>query len=280
MDSLESSKNVKVLMYHRVLKESPPKEAPWHYVTTGDFEKQMKWIDRLGYNTITFEDYQMYREGKLTLPKKSVIITFDDGYLDTFTEAIPIMLKYNMRGVIYVMGNRKMNQAEWENNESGLACHLMTDQQIIEANSMGFEIGAHSCNHHDLIKLTKEEARTEVSCSKENIESILGKKITSFAYPYGRVNEQIQSIVKNEGFYFGCGVYTGPPKFTENPFDIRRIEVDQTTGLSRFLLGLLTPLEYIFWSYNELKQMGNKENGTAQKKQINNKVLDQSHLTN
>lgn len=280
MDSSDSSKNVKVLMYHRVLKERPPEGSPWHYVTSADFEKQMKWLDRVGYNTITFEDYEMYMEGKLTLPKKSVIITFDDGYLDTFTDAIPIMLKYNMRGVIYVMGNRRMQHAEWEDHEHDIPCHLMSDEQINEASSMGFEIGAHSCNHHDLIKLDHAEAKREVLRSKDNIEAILGREIISFAYPYGRVNGEIQSIVKNAGFSFGCGVYTGPPKFNENPFDIRRIEIDQTTSLSRFLLGLMTPLEYIFWSYNELKQISNRKNGTTEKKHIKNKMLDQSQFTN
>lgn len=279
MDSLESSKNVKVLMYHRVLKDKPPKVNPWHYVTENDFEKQMKWLDRIGYNSITFEDYQLYLDGKLTLPKKSVLITFDDGYLDTFTTAIPIMLKYNMKAVIFVMGNRELQQAEWEQNNE-FPCYLMSDEQIVEADALGFEIGAHSYNHHDLLKLNSDEVRAEVSRSKESIEAILKKKIISFAYPYGRVNKKVQDIVKSEGFRFGCGVYTGPPKFTENLFDIRRLAVEQGVGFISFLLGIFTPVQYLLWSYNELKQIRKKDKSFVMRKRIKNKVLDQSHSTN
>lgn len=280
MKSLDSSKNVKVLMYHRVLKEIPPKGSPWHYVTTREFERQMKWLDRIGYSSITFEDYQLYLDGKLTLPKKSVVITFDDGYLDTFTNAIPIMLKYNMKGVIFVMGNRKLQQAEWEKNRGDIPCYLMSDEQIIEADSLGFEIGAHSYDHHDLLNLSSDKVRSEVARSKKSIESILKKKITSFAYPYGRVNEKIQEIVKSEGFGFGCGVYTGPPNFTKNIYDIRRLAVEQGVSLISFLLGILTPVQYLLWSYNELKQLSKNDKGIVSRKGLKNKVLDQSHLTN
>lgn len=280
MKSLESSKNVKVLMYHRVLKEIPPKGSPWHYVTTSDFEKQMKWLDRIGYNSITFEDYQLYLEGKLSLPRKSVVITFDDGYLDTYTNAIPIMLKYNMKGVIFVMGNRELREAEWEQHEDDQPCYLMSDEQIVYADSVGFEIGAHSYDHHDLLKLNSKEVKFEVSRSKEVLEAILGKKVISFAYPYGRVNEKIQDIVKSEGFVFGCGVYTGPPRFSENLYDIRRLAVEQGVGLTSFLLGILTPFQYLLWSYNELKQLGKKDKSIIARKRLNNKVLDQSHITN
>jgi hypothetical protein len=64
---------IKVLMYHRVLAEKPEKKSRWHYVTVTEFRKQMNMIERLGYTPITFSDYQLFIEGKLTLPSKPII---------------------------------------------------------------------------------------------------------------------------------------------------------------------------------------------------------------
>ena len=277
MESLKAPKNFKVLMYHRVLEDRPAKTSPWHYVTTDEFEQQMKWLDLLGYNTITFEDYQMYLEGKLTLPKKSIMITFDDGYLDTFTNALPIMRKYNMRGVIFVMGDRSLEFTNWEGDNEEAVCELMSDEQVRIADSHGFEIGAHSYHHLDLYDLNLKKVRDQVSKSRDSLNETLGKEILSFAYPYGRVNSEVQEIVKEEGFKFGCGVYTGPPKFFDNRYDIRRLAIEQPVSLFSFLLKILTPIEYLHWFYNELKNAGkHKKALRAQKENYQIEAKSQS----
>lgn len=249
----EVNKNIKVLMYHRVLWEKPEEEVKWHYVTATEFENHMKWLDRFGYTTITFTDYLLYQLGDLSLPKKPIIITFDDGYHDTFENAIPIMLKYNMRGVIFVMGNRSMRRANWDDPEIENDCLLMNDDQIRMAESFGFEIGAHSMNHLDLISINDEDLGHEIMWSKFQIEQILGKPIYSFAYPYGRVDERVQMAALEAGFRFACGVYTGPAWFGENNFDIRRIAIGDEIGSLTFLLRVLTPFEYVEWSYAKIK---------------------------
>lgn len=280
MESLEAAKNVKVLMYHRVLNERPPKSSPWHYVTTKEFEQQMSWLDRLGFNTITFEDYCLYLDGKLTLPKKSVIITFDDGYLDTYTNAIPIMLKYNMKGVIYVMGNRNLSSAEWEESHEKNLCLLMSDDQVREADSYGFEIGAHSYDHLDLLKLNQSEVRDEARRSRESLNKILNKSVLSFAYPYGRVDYKTQEIIKKEGFKFACGVYTGPPKFTGNRFDIRRLAIEQGVNLLSFLTMILAPVPYVYWLYNEIKNLSSRKNDLELIERPQKEVNKQSPIVN
>ena len=241
-------------MYHRVLEEEPEKESRWHFVTTTEFREQMKMIDRLGYTPITFLDYQLFLDGKLTLPSKPIIITFDDGYLDTLENAIPILLELNMRAVIFVMGDRKLKSARWDEMDDFDSCPLMSDEHIRKAEKMGFEIGAHSLDHFPLTDLPEKEILHEVTKSKESIENVLQKPIQTFSYPYGSVDDRVKKIVSDSGFLFACGVYSGSAKFSHSMMDFRRLAINQHTSQIKFLLTLLIPFQYVEWLYFRLKE--------------------------
>lgn len=245
--------NIKVLMYHRVLAEKPEKESRWHYVTVDEFRKQMNLIDKLGYTPITFSDYQLSLEEKLTLPAKPIIITFDDGYLDTLENAIPVLKELNMHAVIFVMGNRKLKTARWDEQDDFASCPLMTDEQIRWADRMGFEIGAHSLDHFPLTGLREKDIAYEVTRSKQAIEEVLDKPIQTFSYPYGSVDEKVKKVVSDSGFLFACGVYSGSAKFSQSVMDFRRLAINQDTSWLKFLFTLLLPYQYIEWLYFRLK---------------------------
>lgn len=240
-------------MYHRVLAEEPEKDSRWHYVTVTEFRNQMNMIDRLGYTPITFSDYQLFVEGKLTLPSKPIIITFDDGYLDTLENAIPVLLELNMRAVIFVMGDRKLKSARWDELDDFDSCPLMSDEQVRTVQEMGFEIGAHSLDHFPLTLLSEEDIEYEVTRSKEAIEDVLMEPIQTFSYPYGSVDERVKKIVSDSGFLFACGVYSGAAKFSQTMMDFRRLAVNQETSRLKFLFTLLLPYQYIEWLYFRLK---------------------------
>ncbi|MCH8494539.1 MAG: polysaccharide deacetylase family protein [Balneolales bacterium] len=210
-------------------------------------------IERLGFTPITFADYQLFLEGKLTLPQRPIIITFDDGYLDTLENAIPVLLELNMRAVIFVMGNRNLNYAGWDQLDEPEECPLMSDDQIRSVQEMGFEIGAHSLNHVSLTDLTEGEIAYEVYRSKEILENIIEKPILTFSYPYGCVDERVTKVVSNSGFLFGCGVFTGSAMFSETMMDFRRLAVNQYTSFLKFLITLILPYQYIEWAYYNVK---------------------------
>ncbi|HEX6983572.1 MAG TPA: polysaccharide deacetylase family protein [Balneolaceae bacterium] len=253
MNRSRKTPNIKVLMYHRLSKEKPEKLGDLHVVHVDDFRRQLRLIEALNFMPITFEDYLLYREGKLTLPKKPIILTFDDGHLDTFELALPILKEFDMRAVIFVLGNRKQRYAHWENKHDETNYPLMEDQHIIEAREDGFEIGAHSMTHADLSKLGQKAMQREIKGSKESIESLLGESIVSFAYPFGGVARNVISITQQAGFKYGCGVYTGPPNFGDDNFDIRRLAITSKTNTAAFLMRLLTPYEYVEWFYGKMK---------------------------
>lgn len=237
-------------MYHRVVeKESECRSR--YSVTAKQFRQQLEMLQMLNIIPITFEDYHLYLKGKLTLPKNPIILTFDDGHMDTYTTAYPILKEFDMNAVIFVMGDRRLQHADWDLEEPEKT-PLMTDEQIIEMRKEGFEIGAHSMSHAFLPTLKQRELKWEISACKENIESLLNEKIYSFAYPYGSVNSLVQSLVLQENFRFGCGVYTGSPRFGGSIFDIRRLAIHANTGIMQYLLRVLTPYQYAEWMYGKL----------------------------
>lgn len=256
-------------MYHRVVEEMPEMYQHWHYVTVSDFRKQLKLIDRLGFTTITFSDYQLYQEDKLTLPAKPIIITFDDGYMDTFENALPALVEMGMKAVIFVMGNRKLKRARWDETDEKDICRLMTCDQIKIAKNMEFEIGSHSLNHDRLSELSTEEAEYVIKKSKEEIESILNEPILTFAYPYGNFDERIEYLVSNSGYKYACGVYTGSPKFGETVYDIRRLAINQKTSFLSFFLKLTSPYQYLEWFYHQLKMRLEHRNPISFSRKIN-----------
>lgn len=244
---------IKVLMYHRVVEQPLERDTKWLYVTTDQFRRQMKLIDTLGYTTITFNDYQLYLQGDLSLPAKPIIITFDDGYLDTYENATPILLKLGMKAVVFVMGNRKLRRALWDESGEKDICPLMSDDQCRTLRSYGFEIGAHTMSHNNLVELSNRDIFHEVDSSKREVEAALGEPVHTFAYPYGSVDERVQKIIELSGFSFACGVYSGSPEFGKTALDIRRIAINRNHSLAHVMIRLVTPYEYLEWAYHCLK---------------------------
>jgi peptidoglycan/xylan/chitin deacetylase (PgdA/CDA1 family) len=209
------------------------------------FYRHLKWIEQMGFTSITFEDYWLSLVGELQLPKKPVIITFDDGYEEIYTLARPVLKEFGMRTVLFVLGNRNLRINLWDKKLNLPMTKLLNDQQIVDLYDEGFEIGAHTLNHVNLSKLSTVEAWKEIYDSKRNLESLIHGRIYSFSYPYGAVTKDIQDMVAQIGFFFGCSVFSGPPQFGQNPLQIRRIVIGG--GSIDLGLRLITPFEYMQW---------------------------------
>lgn len=250
---IQNNLNIKILMYHRIVGNDSSYSPGFHDVNVDKFRQQLQLLESLNYTPITFEDYHLYQKGELTLPRKPIIITFDDGHYDMFETALPILREFNMKAVIFVLGDRSLKYSNWDEDSEAERCPLMSAEQILALRKEGFEIGAHTMSHPNLAELPEAKIKQEIIQSKKEIEELLGEEILSFAYPYGGVNETAESVVKNAGFKYGCGVYTGPPKFGENLFDIRRLAINYNINTPKYLLRILCPYEYAEWMYGKLR---------------------------
>jgi peptidoglycan/xylan/chitin deacetylase (PgdA/CDA1 family) len=216
---------IPVLMYHRVTDGKPAGTKHGIYVTQIEFERQLAYLKRTGCTTLTFADAKAIEEGTRIIPKRPVILTFDDGYEDNYTHAFPLLKKYSFSAVIFLIGNAAIRTNAWDVANGEPEARLMSDAQIKEMAAYGIEFGAHSLNHKKLTEIPLSDAKHEIEQSKFAIEKRLGSPIISFAYPYGKLNEELKGIVKGAGFHFGIASDSGPRRFWKDFLEVRRIQI-------------------------------------------------------
>ncbi len=246
--------SIKVLMYHKLVEDEKLAELHWTNLSVEQFHKHLILLDRWGFTPITFKDYLLYSNGDINLPKKPVIITFDDGYVEVYKYAFPILKEFGWNAVAFVLGDRKIKTNLWDQNLDIEVSSLLTNDQILKMHEAGFEIGSHSLTHARLNSVPLNTAFLEINNSKINLQSLLNSEVISFSYPYGALNSTIKMMVYNADYKLACGVFTGPPKFGEDKFDIRRITITNTTSSFAFALKILTPYEYYEWVGSKTSQ--------------------------
>lgn len=234
----QAADGVPVLNYHQI----NDTEHNSLTVNTKQFEAQMKYLADEGYTPITPADMIDAWEGKGTLPEKPVIITFDDGYLDNYNHAYPILEKYHLKATIFLISdyvNTYPNYLTWANvaemQESGL---------------IDFE--SHTLSHEELTKAPSlDEVEHQLAGSKKALEWNLGKQVTFIAYPCGEYDEDIENLTKDAGYRAAFTVNYGLAEPGEDPFILDRIPIfgSNSHTLARFKLRLtlapvLAPLNH------------------------------------
>lgn len=225
-----------VIMYHRVIKDESEKGVHGTYVTVEQFEEQMKYLKKKGYETVTFKDLLNNRyKQRFDKDKKWIMLTFDDGYKDNYENAFPILKKYQFKGIIYVLDGIEYNK--WDVDNPGnpeKRFTLMNQEELLEMQNYGIEFGGHTSTHPRLAELSTEQAKSEIINSKSNIEKIIGKELLSFAYPYGSLNEEVKRIPQEAGYKFAVATDSGSIVFSDDLFEIRRIGIFPTNNLFNF----------------------------------------------
>jgi len=190
-----------ILMYHSVDNQKL-KRLRGIRVPLRTFEKQIKYLSDNGYRSFTLA--QMIEE-KDNLPKKSVVITFDDGYKDNLANALPILKKYNFKATIFIVINRFNN--DWalyrKKKNANIVNHIekLTDADIetlLKSNLI--EIGAHTLNHKNFSKISDKEKIEEISKSKTILEKKFDIECKTFSYPFGIYESTDKKIVEDIGF--------------------------------------------------------------------------------
>ena len=213
--------NVPILLYHRI-DVSPIGSR--YYVTPEKFDEQMKLLHDWEYTTITTQMLAEAITNGYPLPPRPIIITFDDGHLDNYTAAYPIMEKYGFTGVLYIVSSYIG------------ADQYMNADQIIEMHNAGWEIGSHSVTHRDLNSLDPESQRYEIVESREQLQNKLGVPVMTFAYPFGANSGGVVDYVHFAGYIAGMGA-TGFrwEQGTSNLFVLQRCEIKGDEDAKTFI---------------------------------------------
>ena len=239
---------VPILMYHSI---SPASVATAQYrpftVSPARFAEQMAYLSAQHYTPITVTQLVAGRcSGGDQLPQKPVVLTFDDGFADFYTAALPILTQYSFVATLFVTTAFVNATSRWLQKEGETARPMLTWEQLSELPEHGIECGAHSHSHAQLDVLPYAGAKAEIEQSKKCLEDRLGRAVTSFAYPFGYQTAQIRQMVQAAGFTAACAVKHGMSSAQDDPFALRRLMVRtdmQCTDFAALLTGAyLSPL--------------------------------------
>lgn len=202
-----------VIMYHQMLKNTSRKGA--YVITPEQFEDDLKYIEKNGYNTVTIEDILDFAENGAALPEKPILLTFDDGYETAYAYALPLLQQYNMNAVVSVI-TRYTEEFSAEPQPHHLSYSHLSFDQLSELDCGGFfEIGNHTYNMHGDRSAARFGVRRKWNESEENyikaleedigkadklLREALGHEIDVFAYPFGVMTEQSGKLVTELGY--------------------------------------------------------------------------------
>jgi peptidoglycan/xylan/chitin deacetylase (PgdA/CDA1 family) len=211
--------NVPIILYHHV---GFPQGTNRFYVTEEQFEGQMRLLSERGYIAISTRTLVEAVTRGADLPDRPIIITFDDGNLDTYTSAFPIMQMYGFSGVLYVVGSYMG------------ADQYMSVDQVKELAAAGWEIGSHGMTHSDLTLLDPEKVRYEVTSSKKYLEKTLELPVDTIAYPFGNSTVHINDHAYAAGYIAGMSLGNSSSHGAGNLFVLQRLDVKGEYDLDQF----------------------------------------------
>lgn len=206
---------VPILCYHKFGSHNPsPLNTP-----PGIFRQHLVFLRDNGFRTISPDmllDFLRYRR---QIPKKSVMITIDDGFKSGFETAAPILLEFGFSAVFFVY-----------TDYIGVSDKALTWQDLRRLKADGFFIGSHSTSHSDLSRKLEDETNDEyrkrlykeIVVSKQTIDRKLNQNTTIFSFPYGRYNKHVMGLSRKAGYEMAVSVDRGGNPFFSNPLALKR----------------------------------------------------------
>jgi len=225
-----------ILMYHAF---GGLGEAPGRFVVPARrFARQMRLLRIAGYHVMPLEELLAHRRAFRLPPPRSVVITFDDGYVDALDHAAPILRRYGLPATLFVVSGAVGGINDWDSRGELRGRRLLPWPDLLRLGNSGVSFGAHSRSHASLRGVSKGQLCPEIAGSLAELECQLGKTVRSFAYPFGASTPECWDAVREAGFWGACGIEPGLNGPGRSEFDLRRTEIRGTDSLLRFALAV------------------------------------------
>jgi peptidoglycan/xylan/chitin deacetylase (PgdA/CDA1 family) len=218
-----------ILMYHYV--RTPPSINTDYMgyrlsVSPEDFTAQMDWLAVNRYHPVDFNDVRAYFAGTTALPSKPVVITFDDGYQDLYTNAYPILAAHRFKAVAYIVSSF-VGQSRY-----------VTKDQVLEMDRSGIQIASHTVDHPNLARSSFGSTMYQLVESKRWLEQLVGHPVVDFAYPSGRTSAEVVSALGVAGYDTAVTEMASVSHSRADRFMWTRVRVGGGESLADFITSL------------------------------------------
>jgi peptidoglycan/xylan/chitin deacetylase (PgdA/CDA1 family) len=221
---------IPILTYHRVIREKPTRDVDPSRIAVSaqQFRSHLRLLRQMGYSGIGLNTYAERLRHHQKIRPKTLAISFDDGYEDNLTVALPILKEFGFTATIFGVTGHVGGRNIWD----GGGMRLLSKEGWRLLRREGIDVGSHTVHHPHLPRLGIDQARQEIQESKEQLEDLLGESISTFAYPYGETNDAVEKLVHEAGYTAGYATDHAPARHEQNPFRVRRIVIfPKTTAL-------------------------------------------------
>jgi peptidoglycan/xylan/chitin deacetylase (PgdA/CDA1 family) len=216
---------VPVLMYHEIAGITATKSRL--AVTPEAFADQVGYLRDAGFTAITAGALaEILAGGAGSLPERPVVLTFDDGYGDFYSQALPVLKRYGATATVF--------QTTGLVGVPGTAKRMMNWRELAEVAAAGVEIGAHTVQHPQLDQLPDRELRDELADSKSQLEDRLGMAVPGLAYPYGYSNDKVRRTAREIGYTYAYAVDNAMTASGADQFALPRLTVKRATTMKTF----------------------------------------------
>lgn len=235
--------HIPILMYHSIAHDADPRFRRWT-VAPEDFAAQLGFLAQNNYITLTVTQFVAARSGG-SLPERPVILTFDDGFADFYSAALPLFKRHNMTATLYITTGYIGGASQWLASQGEGSRPMLNWQQINEIANSGIEIGAHTHTHPALDTIPLGQAQQEIAGPKALLEAQIGRRVESFAYPFGYYSRVEQHLVREAGYTSACAVRYEMSSRTDDVLALARHIVPRDMPLHEF--GALLTGKSAFW---------------------------------
>lgn len=205
-----SSQSIPILMYHSIKYEKGNELR----IPKDKFKQQMQYLKDDGFHPISFDELYSYYVFNEALPDKPIVITFDDGYKDNYTNAYPVLKDLGFKATIFMI-----------TNSIGDTSDYITADQLKEMDKNGIDIESHTVTHKYLSKLSYDEQKKELYDSKTKIEETLGKSVKYIAYPFGDYNDDTLKLTEQLGYKLAVTTKEGTSNKSQGIYKLKRVYI-------------------------------------------------------
>lgn len=214
------------------------------------FSAHMSYLATHQYTTVTVTQFVKAVTGRDgALPNRPVILTFDDGYYDFYTNAFPILKQHGFTATLYIPTAFVGSTTLWLRREGETKRPMLSWEQLAEISLSGIECGAHSHTHHPLDTLSLLVAQDEIVRCKRILEERLAQEVSSLAYPFGYYTTAVRRIVQEAGYSSACAIKYAMSSTVDNPFALSRLMITPDTDvddLAELITGSSVSLAMLF----------------------------------
>ena len=217
-----------ILMYHSITDNS---DDPYS-VSVDAFREQLSWLSENRFDVVPLSFLlQSMQKHNYRILRKKVVITFDDGYQDFITNALPVLLDHEVPAIVFLVTDMLGGRASW--SEAGTNVRLMSEDEVRYIKTKGISLGSHTATHENLTLLGHEDLQRQLKDSHDSLTG-LGESFCAFSYPWGQWSSPIADAVKATGYECALAVGEQTRLTAANAFLLPRITMTRNMDLKRF----------------------------------------------